>query len=196
MTDTQPRDSDDWALVARARGGDVRAFETLVRRYQNPVIAFCYRMAGSYEDAEDLAQESFVRVYRALDRLTPRAQFTTFLFGVVRNLTLNHLRNGKRRGRDRSAPLGEEDQFLEDSAAGVQPDSAARLSETEDLLAEALEALSPEHKEVIVLRELQGMDYESIAEVTCCRKGTVKSRLARAREHLRKRLTELGVTLQ
>jgi len=100
----------DWDLVARARSGDTAAFAELVRRYQTPVIHFCLRMTGSIQDAEELAQDTFVRVHRYLARLTPRARFSTLLFGVARNLTLNFLRDAKRRGRGRTLPL--------DAAAG------------------------------------------------------------------------------
>mgnify|MGYP001012871027 CR=1 FL=1 len=84
------RDLDDWALIARAQSGNTEAFATLVRRYQTPVIHFCYRMVGSRQDAEDVAQEVFVRLHRYLARLAPQAKFSTVLFGMARNLTLNH----------------------------------------------------------------------------------------------------------
>ena len=89
----------DWDLIEKARSGDMAAFAELVRRYERPVVHFCQRMIGSREDAEDLAQDSFVRVYRYLDRLTPTAKFSTLLFGIARNLTLNFIRDSGRRGR-------------------------------------------------------------------------------------------------
>ena len=92
-------DMQEWPLVERAQQGDTEAFTLLVRRYQQPVIHFCYRMLASAQDAEDVAQETFVRLYRYLDRLQPDAKFSTVLFGIARNLTLNHLRDTKRRGR-------------------------------------------------------------------------------------------------
>ena len=180
---------DDWTLVARARAGDTEAFAELVRRYQRPVMQFCLRMVGSAQDAEEIAQDTFVRVYRHLHRLEPRAKFSTLLFGIARNLTLNFLRDAKRRGRgvtdpiDTQPPLGDETQ---------RPDRAARLREIEATLMRAIQRLSPEHREVLVLRELNGMNYEGIARVVKCRKGTVKSRLARAREQLQSHLVALG----
>jgi len=182
-------DVDDWELVARAQAGDKDAFAELVRRYQNPVIRFCQRMTGSLEDAEDIAQESFVRLYRHLRRLQPRARFSTVLFGIARNLTLNYLRDAKRRGRGRTQPL--DVQPLEDPETG-RPDSRARLREIEAVLAQAIAMLSEDHREAILLREAEGLDYDSIARIVKCRKGTVRSRLARAREQLRLRLEELG----
>lgn len=180
---------DDWELVARAQAGDTHAFAVLVRRYQTPVVHFCQRMAGSLQDAEDLAQEAFVRLHRHLHHLQPRAKFATLLFGIARNLTLNHLRDARRAGRNLQDPL--DLQPLRDETA-ARPDQQARLREIEALLHRGIEALSVEHREVLLLREMQGLDYESIAKITGCRAGTVKSRIARAREQLRLRLEELG----
>ncbi len=183
----------DWELIALARAGSDQAFTRLVRRYEQGVVVFCQRMTGSRQDAEDLAQDSFIRVYRYLPRLRPKAKFSTVLFGIARNLTLNFLRDTGRRGRYRTQSLTREDASetaLRDTAS--TPDRQARLGEIGALLEDALERLSPDHREVLVLRELNGLDYDAIAAVTKCRKGTVKSRLARAREQLRLQLLELG----
>ncbi|MBI2434401.1 MAG: sigma-70 family RNA polymerase sigma factor [Candidatus Hydrogenedentes bacterium] len=180
--------NDDWELVARAQAGDTTAFTELVRRYQVPLVHFCQRMVGSLQDAEDLAQDAFVRLHRHLNRLRPDARFSTVLFGIARNLTLNHLRDSRRRGRHQALPLDEQVR----APGGDNPGHRARLEEIETLLKAGLDSLSAEHREVLVLRELQGLDYESIAQVVRCRKGTVKSRIARAREQLRLRLLELG----
>jgi len=183
------REVDDWELVALAQAGDDEAFVSLVRRYQRPVVHFCQRMTGSREDAEDCAQECFVRLHRNLRRLKPRAKFSTVVFGAARNLTLNYLRDAKRRGRGKHQPL---DDIPLQADAATGPDRQARLGEIESMLAEGIEQLTPDHREVLVLRDLHGMDYDAIAKVVRCRKGTVKSRLARAREQLRLRLLELG----
>lgn len=183
----------DWDLVARARHGDERAFEELIARYESPLVHFCQRMTGSREDAEDLAQDTFVRVHRYLNRLKPEAKFSTAIFGMARNLTLNYLRDGKRRGRGATTSLSlgsGADIPVADPAA--QSDYAARLNEMQGLIERGLTMLTTEHREVIVLREVEGMDYETIAAVLKCRKGTVKSRLARARAHLRQCIIELG----
>lgn len=182
-------DADDWALVERARGGDMPAFAALVRRYQGPVIHFCQRMCGSLPDAEDLAQEAFVRLHRHLGRLQPKARFSTVMFGIARNLALNHLRDSGRRGRGKIDSLDNISLSLPDSD---RPDALARVSEMEALVTRGIEKLSEEHREVLLLRDVQGLDYEQIAAVVQCQKGTVKSRLSRAREHLREVLTELG----
>lgn len=186
-------DLTDWELVARSRSGDMDAFGQLVLRYQRPLVHFCYRMIGSQQDAQDIAQECFLRLYRYVHRLTPDAKFSTVLFGMARNLTLNFLRDSARRGRGRTLSMTRDDDsevVFED--LGQRPDEAARHREIEALLVRALDDLSPEHKEILVLRELQGLDYESIASILQCQKGTVKSRLARARDQLRLRFIERG----
>jgi len=182
-------DLDDWALVARAQSGDSDAFALLVLRYQAPVIHFCYRMAGSRQDAEDIAQEVFLRLHRYLSRLSPQAKFSTVLFGIARNLTLNHIRDNKRRGQGRTQPL---EQMPEFETRHGRPAHEARLKEIESHLELAMARLSDEHRMVIHLREVQGLDYDEIAGVLRCRKGTVKSRLARAREHLRRLMIDSG----
>lgn len=184
----------DWQLVDRAREGELDAFAELVRRYQTPLVHFCRRMVGSPEDAEDLAQESFVRVYRYLGRLRPDAKFSTVLFGMARNLTLNFLRDSNRRGRGATDSITRDDgsdRLVEDEAG--RSDRGARLREIESFIEQGLNRVSPEHRAVLILREIQGLDYDAIAKVLRCRKGTVKSRLARAREQLRARIAELGV---
>jgi len=183
------RELDDWALVDRAQSGNSDAFTLLVRRYQGPIVHFCYRMTASRQDAEDIAQEVFLRLHRHLDRLSPQAKFSTFLFGIARNLTLNHLRDGKRHGRDREIPLdGQPDR---ESGVG-RPAHEARMREIAVRIELALDGLSPEHRMAIHLREIEGLDYGDIARIMKCRQGTVKSRLARAREHLRRLITEQG----
>ncbi len=186
-------DHPDWDLVALAREGDMEAFAELVQRYERPVVHFCQRMIGSREDAEDVAQESFVRVYRYLERLQPSAKFSTLLFGIARNLALNFIRDSGRRGRGKTYSLTTDEsleQPVEDER--MRPDRKARLREIESLIEEGMAMLSPEHREVLLLREFQGLDYSSIADIVKCRKGTVKSRIARAREQLRLNLEKLG----
>lgn len=185
--------AEDWNLVAQAQNGDMEAFALLVRRYQVPLVHFVQRMVGSQQDAEDVAQEAFIRVYRYLDRLEPQAKFSTALFGIARNLTLNFLRDGKRRGRHATHSLtweNEREHWIEDEAH--RPDREAQLHEIDRHIERAMAQLSPEHREVLILREFQGLDYSAIAQIVRCRKGTVKSRLARAREQLRLRMTEIG----
>lgn len=175
-------DDFDWTAVARAQAGDNDAFAGLVRQYQSRVVQFCYRMTGSAQDAEDLAQECFVRLYRHLPRITPQAKFSTFLFGIARNLTLNALRDARRRGQVVGPAIENEREIR---CEGRRPDELAQLKELDAMIRRGLESLSPAHREILILREFNGLDYDAIAEVIGCQKGTVRSRLARAREQLR-----------
>ncbi len=185
--------SSDWDLIARAQEGDDDAFADLVRRHQRPVVHFCQRMLGSREDAEDVAQESFIRVYRYLHRLKPEAKFSTALFGIARNLTLNFIRDAKRRGRGVTYSMTREDEserLVQDESK--RPDREARTREVEAMIEKCMQMISPEHREVLLLRNVMGLDYEAIAKTLKCRKGTVKSRLARAREQLRAKVAEVA----
>lgn len=193
MAPAKMSEHSDWDLVARARDGDMAAFAELVERYERPIVNFCQRMVRSREDAEDLAQESFIRVHRHLHRLKPSAKFSTLLFGIARNLALNFLRDSGRRGRGVTFSLTDENMVerpLEDGS--LRPDRAARLREIDRMIEEGMALLSPKHREVLILRELNGLDYSSIAKIVKCREGTVKSRIARAREQLRLHLERLG----
>ena len=185
-------DVDDWEWVARAQAGDEEAFAALVRRYETPLCHFCQRMTGSVEDGQELAQESFVRLYRSLKRLRPQAKFSTFLFGVARNLTLNFLRDHARRGRGAMTTM---DKVALAAPEAQQPAARARAEEIRAAIEAAMDRLSPEHREILLLRETQGLEYEALARVLGCRKGTVRSRLARAREQLRLHLMEMGEDL-
>lgn len=180
---------EDWALITRAQGGDMDAFQVLIVRYQRPVVHFCYRMLRSEQDAEDVAQEVFIRVYRYLKRLTPQAKFSTVLFGIARNLCLNYIRDMKRRGRGMGQPLEDQPEL---ASKGHSPSQAAHLRELEARIEVAMNGLSEDHRMVLHLRDVEGLDYDGIAEVMQCRKGTVKSRLARAREQLRQTLIKNG----
>lgn len=189
-------EKSDWELIEQAREGDMDAFSVLVRRYERPIIHFTQRMVGTRGDAEDIAQETFIRVYRYLAKLKPDAKFSTLLFGISRNLALNFIRDSGRRGRGKTQSLTREDDTdmaVEDNR--LRPDRSARLQEIEELIELGLSRLSTEHREVLVLRELEGQDYETISKILGCRKGTVKSRIARAREQLRRHLHDLGADL-
>ena len=179
------RSLDDAGVVATFLEGEERAFEELVDRYQSRLIGFVYRTVGDRERAEDLVQEVFIRVYRHLHRFDPQKKFSTWIYTIASNLAKNELRNRSRNplvlfqamrkpGQDEERPL----QF-EDSAS--RPDDLYRKRHLRALVDQATAQLPQHHREVFVLRELEGKSYEEIAEITDCNLGTVKSRLNRAR---------------
>jgi len=179
------RAQDDSAVVECFLGGEERAFEELVERYQVRLLNFVYRTIGDRERAEDLVQEVFIRVYRHLHRFDRGKKFSTWVYTIASNLAKNELRNRsrnplvlfqaiKRNWDDEDRPL----QF-EDPAS--RPDDLYRKRHLRELVETAVARLPEHHRQVFVLRELEGKSYEEIADITACNLGTVKSRLNRAR---------------
>ncbi|MCA1694714.1 MAG: sigma-70 family RNA polymerase sigma factor [Actinobacteria bacterium] len=179
------RAMDDSAVVGEFLGGEERAFQELVDRYQTRLLNFIYRTIGDREKAEDLVQEVFIRVYRHLHRFDRSKKFSTWAYTIASNLAKNELRNRsrnplvlfqtiKKNWQDEERPL----QF-EDSSS--RPDDMYRKRHLRELVDAATAELPEHHRQVFVLRELEGKSYEEIAEITECNLGTVKSRLNRAR---------------
>jgi RNA polymerase sigma-70 factor (ECF subfamily) len=181
-------DSDE-RLMLRFQGGDVRAFEELVRRHRTPVFSFLLRLVGDRGRAEDLCQETFLRVVGAAERWEPRALFRTWLYAVARNQALDEAR---RQAFRRTEPL---DDPARPGAASDDPapDRAAEAALVRPKLEAALAALPGEQREVFLLREHAGLRFHEIAEVTGVPENTVKSRMRYALEALREKLEELGV---
>ncbi len=170
-------DADD-AWVRRAQAGDRKAFSELVRRHQSPVYRHLSRMLGSQEDALELAQDTFVKAWQALPQWQPEAQFRTWLLRIANNTALDALR---RRKLVEFVPL--EDSF-DAPASGPDPERQAQVTQEVRQLEASLKRLAPEHREVLLLREVEEMSYEEIGRVLSLSEGTVKSRLARARAAL------------
>ena len=181
----QLRAADDSAVVTAFLGGEERAFSELVERYQTRLLNFIYRTIGDRDRAEDLVQEVFIRVYRHLHRFDRSKKFSTWAYTIASNLAKNELRNRSRNplvlfqtmqgaGDDEDRPL----QF-EDTTA--RPDDMYRKRHLRELVEDTVAKLPEHHRQVFVLRELEGKSYEEIAEITDCNLGTVKSRLNRAR---------------
>ena len=179
------RTLDDSAVVTAFLGGEERAFQELVERYQTRLLNFVYRTIGDREKAEDLVQEVFIRVHRHLHRFDRSKKFSTWIYTIASNLAKNELRNRsrnplvlfqtiKKNWQDEERPLQFED-------SNSRPDDMYRKRHLRELVEESVELLPEHHKQVFILRELEGKSYEEIAEITSCNLGTVKSRLNRAR---------------
>ena len=177
-----PDETSDRELVARCQAGHDSAFESLVLRHQARAVNVAWRLVGNREDAVEVAQDAFVRIYRTLDGFRGDCEFTTWLYRIVVNLAHNKHRWWRRRGRAETEPMTGDRQF---AAPTVPPDTAAEQNEFGRRLGEQLAALSAPLREVLVLRNVEGLSYEEIAAVMECSLGTVKSRIARAREALR-----------
>lgn len=171
-------DTGEAREFARARAGDVAAFGALVRRHQERVFRFLHRMLDAREEAMELSQDVFVKAWQALPGWRPEAAFSTWLLQMARNAALDHLR---RRQVVRFAPL-EEGLEVADEAPGPEARYASRQRQAQ--LERALRRLAAEHREILLLREVEGLAYGELASVLGIAEGTVKSRLARARSAL------------
>lgn len=181
MQESQPSDAE---LVQRSLVGDRGAFTSLVRRHQRALHRFLQRMVGSPDDALELTQETFVRAWQALPQWLPDAKFSTWLFRIGSNAALDALR---RRAAVEFVPI--EDAF-EAVHQGAGPERQVQLRQEVRQLEAALSRLSPEHRQILLLREVEDMGYQEIAQVLSVSEGTVKSRLARARTALIERLPQ------
>jgi RNA polymerase sigma-70 factor (ECF subfamily) len=179
---TAQTDTND--LIAAHLAGDERAFTRLVTRYQPRLVNFVTRMIQDRERAEDLVQEAFLRVYRHLNRFDQSRKFSTWVYTIASNLARNELRNRKRsplvlyQTLESNNPDGAPIEF-EDS--DNRPDELYHQRHLRELVDAAVDRLGETHREVFVMRELEGKSYEEIAEITRTNLGTVKSRLNRAR---------------
>jgi RNA polymerase sigma factor (sigma-70 family) len=179
------------SLVRRCVGGDAAAWEEIVQRYHRRIYNICYRFAGSADDAQDLTQEVFIKMYRTLSSYDlERGAFMTWVTAVTRNLLVDHFRKHKQdrltdsldavpTEHEEAQPLSER---IEDKGPGQ--DAQVRSREARDAVHQALQKLSPELREAVILRDLQDMDYREIATVLKVPEGTVKSRINRGRAEL------------
>lgn len=185
-------------LLRRVRRGDAKAFETLVRTHQQRVFNIVYRMLGNREEAEDVAQDVFVTVYRNVASFRGDSKFSTWLYRVAVNHCKNRLKYLRRRGRHRGRPLDEiaERQIAQGDGATEpryhasipRPDELASGYQLERIVQAEIAHLDEDHRVLVVLRDIQGMSYQEIVDVTGLNLGTIKSRLHRARLALKEAL--------
>ena len=181
----QLRSADDSAVVSAFLNGEERAFTELVERYQTRLLNFIYRTIGDRDRAEDLVQEVFIRVYRHLHRFDRSKKFSTWVYTIASNLAKNELRNRSRNPlvlfQTMRGTREDDDRPLQFEDTTARPDDLYRKRHLRELVEETVAQLPEHHRQVFVLRELEGKSYEEIAEITDCNLGTVKSRLNRAR---------------
>jgi len=180
--------NSDEILVAQVKSGDLDAFEQLVARYETKVYTIAYRYVGNYNDASDLAQDAFIRVYRSINSFRGDSSFLTWLYRVVTNVCKDELR---RRAKEKTVSIDEivEKGKSPPAETGHKPLEEAVLSrEWQEEVQQILNTLSDDHRTVVVMKDIQGYSYEEIAGYLECSLGTVKSRLNRARHILKDRL--------
>ncbi len=186
--------TSDLNLVKRIQNGDKSAFKDLVERYQSKLFSIAFGMVRQREDAMDLVQEAFLKAYRNLDRFEGSAAFYTWLYRITVNVCIDHIRKVKKRYEvdfDEQRPIDSSiagENTLQPSTLDINPDHNLRRKELLEQIDKALEMLSPNHRQAIILREIHGLSYDEIANVLEVSKGTVMSRLHHARKNLQSQL--------
>jgi len=180
-------------LVQRAKRGDIAAYDDLVRRYQERIYATVYHMTANHEDASDLAQETFIKGYQALKSFKGDSSFYTWVYRIAVNKTINFLKQRKNRTYLSLNDLdfnAEHDPDLMALISDKTPRRDASLSELQEKLNAAMLKLSPVHRLVVALHDVQGLSHEEIGKIMDCNIGTVRSRLFYARQQLQAHLSD------
>lgn len=180
-------------LVKRARRGDLHAYDELVKRYQERIYATIYHMTSNHEDANDLAQEAFIKAFSALKSFKGGSSFYTWLYRIAVNKTINFLKQRKNKYHLSLNDIdfnAEHDPDLMALISDKTPNRDVGLSELQKKLNEALLKLSEPHRMVVILHDVQGQSHDEIAEIMGCNIGTVRSRLFYARQQLQGHLAE------
>ena len=181
-------------IVRRVLEGDVNAFEDLVTEHEKGVYAIAQRMTGNAEDAADMAQETFIKAYNSLSSFRGDSKFSVWLYRIATNVCLDFLRS---RSRKPTVSLSVEDDDGEETQMDIadesqSPEQLLERGLTRDAVRRGLKSLSPEYRQILLLREIQGLSYEEISDVLSLEVGTVKSRIFRARKRLCAFLTADG----
>jgi len=189
------RAAADNELVREFIDGNELAFSRLVAKYKDPITNYLNLMVGDYEIAVDLSQETFLRVYKNITRYSHIYQFSTWIYRIATNLAIDEMRFRKRRGQvfynnvwASTSDREENEREFEISDGRLDPRDQILRKESGKILSEAIRSLPDKYRTAFILKEIQGMPYEGIAEVLACSPGTIKSRLHRARELLQRKL--------
>lgn len=188
-----PEPPEESLLVRRAQRGDLAAYDELVRRYQERIYATVYHMTANHEDANDLAQDAFIKAYQALKSFKGGSSFYTWIYRIAVNKTINFLKQRKNRTHMSLNDLdfnAEHDPDLVALVSDKTPRRDAGLSELQEKLNEAMLKLSEPHRLVVTLHDVQGLAHEEIAQIMDCNVGTVRSRLFYARQQLQAHLSD------
>lgn len=196
IEDVPSRDTDaigpsDEDLIERFQQGDVYAYDLIVKRYKEPLLNFVYRFIGNIEEAEDIVQETFLRVYRKKHAYRRIAKFSTWIYTIAGNLSRTELRRRRRRKLFSVSDMGFDEKDYEISDEEFNPEDNTEGILQGELIQKEIENLSPKFREVILLRDVQELSYEEISQIIKVPIGTVKSRVNRARTRLQSRLEYL-----
>jgi RNA polymerase sigma factor (sigma-70 family) len=192
-TPPAPPQIDEMELVKRARHGDLESYDELVKRYQERIYATIYHMTSNHEDANDLAQEAFIKAFHALKSFKGGSSFYTWVYRIAVNKTINFLKQRKNRAQMSLDDLdfnAEHDPDLVALISDKTPRREVNLAELQEKLNAAMQKLSEPHRLVVTLHDVQGLSHEEIAKIMECNIGTVRSRLFYARQQLQAYLSD------
>jgi len=181
---------DPTELLRRCLAGDERAYRELIERYQRQVYSLALRMVRQAQDAEDITQETFIRMFRALDRYDPTRPFEAWLFTIASRLSIDHIRRHRVKPISlvRTEPGSDEERVIDPVDPGLGPDVLTSHAEEERRTQELIDSLPPHYRVVVVMRHQQDLSYEEIATALGLPLGTVKARIHRARALLKRQL--------
>ena len=183
----------DWAIVQRVQNGEVSAFNQLVQKYRQSLFSIIYNMTGNREDATDIAQEVFIKAFQSINQFRGQASFYTWLYRIAVNSSITFIKRAKKQRFINYETIDEtlvSSEILEYFTAKTKTEKGALLKELQEKLNEALQKLSPKHRIVVILHEVEGMNHKEIADITKTSEGTVRSRLHYAKKMLQAFLQE------
>lgn len=183
----------DWVIVQKVQAGNVGAFDALVQKYREKIFSVVYNMTSNRDDASDITQDTFIKAFQAIGRFKGKSSFFTWIYRIAINTTMTFL---KKRGRRRYISYEKIDEEVSNSeiferlTANNRTEKGALLQELQEKLNDSLQKLSPKHRTVVVLHEIEGLDHAEIAEITKTSVGTVRSRLHYAKQELQSYLQD------
>jgi RNA polymerase sigma-70 factor (ECF subfamily) len=183
--------TDEELILEFQQNNTVKAYEILVQRYKNPLINYVYRFLGDYEACVDIVQETMIKVYRNKDSYKSIAKFSTWIYTIAGNLARTEYQRRKKRNTISINSSREDDETFDIPDESSRPDDITDSGIKEELIQKALLKISKAYREMVVLRDIQELSYEEIAEVTGVAVGTVKSRINRGRAQLQKLLKDI-----
>ena len=183
----------DWAIVQRVQAGNVGAFDQLVQKYREHIFSVIYNMTSNREDASDLTQDTFIKAFQAIGRFKGKSSFFTWIYRIAINTTMTFLKKRNRRRFISYEKIDEEvsnSEIFERLTAKTRSEKGVLISELQEKLNDALQKLSPKHRTVVILHEIEGLEHAQIAEITKTSVGTVRSRLYYAKQQLQSYLQD------
>lgn len=183
----------DWIVVQKVQAGNVGAFDVLVQRYREKIFSVIYNMTSNREDASDLTQDTFIKAFQAIGRFKGKSSFFTWIYRIAINTSMTFLKKRNRRRYISYEKIDEEvssSEIFERLTAKGQTEKGALIQELQEKLNDSLQKLSPKHRTVVVLHEIEGLEHAEIAEITKTSVGTVRSRLHYAKQQLQSYLQD------